>query len=350
MLKRQAHVLTPDNPVWATQLAVGRTLRSAQFDFLPPATIAKTPDRSDWRALIKRLEEGLTAALRTKPSAHPPEILYPDADGKSLALRWITPSVSAVLTAYHRESGRAFTPVLLQLRVTPAVAPGKSPLLKPLVPAVDRKSGTVILEGLPPLPEWEGAHPDWAIIEQALHAGGLTSDRNGICEHHLHGISGPEIFCLGIQRLAVMAGARAIALEPYVLAPDAMPRLLRELTAEGKKLNRPAPQVLQNIHEVDPVVLRAARTKGNSVPLLMNAVKKALAAGRPVIWYGFRGMFAEEPAVTQATLALSLRLIIGCAPADESFIFAGADGKPAARIKAADALAASFYIADIQRK
>jgi hypothetical protein len=350
MLKRQAHLISPDNPVWGAQLAVGLKLNSAQFNFLPPASIAKTPDRNDWRALIKRLEEGLTAVLGTKPSAHPPEILYPEADSRSLALRWITPSVSAVLTAYHRESGRTFTPVLLQVRLTPAAAPGKPSISKPPVPAADRKTGAVILEGLPPLPEWEGSHPDWAIIEQALHAAGLASDRNGIREHHLHGISWPEVFCLGMQRIAAMSGGRAVALEPYVLAPASMPKLLTELTAAGKKLNRPAPQVLQNIHEVDSVVLRAARTRGNTVPLLMSAVKKALAAGRPVVWYGFRGIYAEEPAVPPGSLALSLRLIIGCAPAEESFIFAGPDGKPGARIKVADALAASFYIADIQRK
>jgi hypothetical protein len=350
MLKRQAHLISPDNPVWGAQLAVGLKLNSAQFNFLPPASIAKTPDRNDWRALIKRLEEGLTAVLGTKPSAHPPEILYPEADSKSLALRWITPSVSAVLTAYHRESARTFTPVLLQVRLTPAATPGKPSISKPPVPAADRKTGTVILEGLPPLPEWEGSHADWAIIEQALHAAGLASDRNGIREHHLHGISWPEVFCLGMQRIAAMSGGRAVALEPYVLAPASMPKLLTELTAAGKKLNRPAPHVLQNIHEVDSVVLRAARTRGNTVPLLMSAVKKALAAGRPVVWYGFRGIYAEEPAVPPGSLALSLRLIIGCAPAEESFIFAGPDGKPGARIKAADALAASFYIADIQRK
>jgi len=153
-----------------------------------------------------------------------------------------------------------------------------------------------------------------------------------------------------MERLATMSGARAVALEPFVLGPGAAAKLHKDLTAEGKRLNRPAPQVLRNLQEVDPMVLRAARTRGSAVAQVMTAVKKSLAAGRPVVWFGFRGIYPEDPPVPQGLLTTSLRLLTGCVSSEETFIFAGPDGKPAARMKAADALAASFYIADIQKK
>ncbi len=350
MLKRGAHLFTPDNPVWAANLPVAASLRCVNLDFLAPATIAKTPDKSAWRAMFKRLETGLTAVLRAAPAPHPPEVFYAEADRKSVALRWISPAVCAVLTASHRESGRNFTPTLLQLRLTRTVALGKADGAGPVAAAVDRKTGAITLEGVPAVPQWEGSHPDWAVIEQALHSTGLVSDRNGILEQQFYGISWPDTFCPGVERLAAMSGARAVALQAFVLGPGSAAALHKDLTAEGKKLNRPAPQVLRNLQDVDPLVLRAARTRGNAVPQLMAAVRKTLAAGRPVVWYGFRGIYPEEPAVPQGLLTTSLRLVTGCVPGEDVLIFAGPDGKPTARIKAADALAASLYIADIQKK
>lgn len=350
MMKRKAHFLSPDNPVWAAQMALGATLRSAQFTFLPPATVARLPDKSAWRALIKRLEDGLTAALRVKPSPHPPEIAFPHADGKPASSRWIGSGVSVVLTAYHREAGRTFIPVLLDVRITPVVAPGKPPVSKPPLPKGDKETGAVILDGVPAVSEWEGSHPDWLVMEQALGAIGLAGDRNGIREQFHYGISWPDSFCLGIDRLAAMSGARALALEPYVLAPVPRAALLKSVTAAGRKLNKPSPQVLLSITEVDPSVLSLARTGGSAVPQFMAAVKKAIAAGRPVLWYGLRGIYPEAPAVPSGPPALSFRLITGYVPADGLLVFSGPDGRPAGRIKASDALAASYYITDLQKK
>lgn len=350
MLKRKAHFLSPDNPVWAAQLAIGTTLRSAQLTFLPPPAVAQLPDKSAWRALIKRLEDGLTASLKTKPAPHPPEISFPHADGKPASSRWIGSGVSVVLTAYHRESGRTFIPVLLNIRITPAIAAGKPPISKPPVPREDKETGAVVLNGLPAVPEWEGSHPDWIVLEQALGAIGLGGDRNGIREQFHYGISWSDSFCLGIDRLSAMSGARAVAVEPYVLAPVPRAALLKSVTAAGKKLNKASPQALQNLIDVDPAVLRLARTGGNAVPQFMAAVKKAISAGRPVLWYGFRGIYPEDPAVPAGPSTASLRLITGYVPSDGLLVFAGPDGKPGARIKAADALASSFYIADLQKK
>lgn len=347
MMKRQAHLFTAELPVWKATLTWGTTLRSVLLDFLPPSSVAKTPSKADFRSIARRLEEHLTTTLKTPPELHPyPGIISPGV--KVTSQRWIGKTVQVVLVTSAVETSASFVPQLLQLSVLQAIPPGKPSISKAPAAKVDRASGEVILEGLPALPDWVGSHPEWLVLEQALWCIGKSSDRNGILEYYGFGTSWLASFVVGIQRLVSMSGARTVEISPMVHQPAELARLLKNCDAAAKKLGKHSPEKINNLIDIDGDVLRMARTGGNSLTQFTAGLKQALSSGRPTLWYGWRGLFAESPKSEGAPTPV-VRLIIGYAPKEGDVIFADRAGKPGVRMKIADAIAASLYTVDISK-
>ncbi len=347
MMKRQAHLFTADLPVWKATLTKGTTLRSVLLDFLPPASVAKTPAKADFRSITRRLEEHLTATLKSPPELHPyPGTIYPGV--KATSQRWIGKTIQVILVTSALETKTSFVPQSLQLSLLPAIPPGKPSITKAPAAKVDRVSGVVVLEGVPALPEWEGSHPAWVILEQALWSVGKNSDRNGIIECYSYGTGWMESFVSGIRRLTVMAGAKTVEISPMIHQPAELARLLKNCDAAAKKLGKHSPESINNLVDIDPDVLRMARTSGNALTQFTAALKQAVSGGRPPFWYGWRGIFDENPKPEGAPTPV-VRLIIGYAPKEGELIFADASGKPGSRMKITDALAASLYTVDISK-
>lgn len=349
MMQRKASLFTDDLSVWKATLTQGTTLRSVTLDFMPPPALAKTPDKQQFRNIARRIEERLTEVMKAKPSIHPPDYLLPDAAVKLTSQRWVNASLQAVLITSALETRTTFTPQRLELRIMPAIAPGKTSITKAPVARVDKASGNTVLEGFPAEPAWEGSHRDWLVLEQALHATGRASDRNGILEHYQGGASWAATIALGVQRISALSGARTEDVVPLVHLASEIVKLTKACDSAAKKAGKHSPQQIGNLTDVDAGVLLAARTGGNDLPAFLNAVKQAIGAGRPVFWYGWRGIYAETPAAGGAATPV-VRLIIGYTPRSGEVIFAGADGKPGTRMKAAEALAASLYVTVISPK
>ena len=347
MMKRQAHLFTAELPVWKATLTKGTALRSVLLDFLPPASVAKTPAKADFRSITRRLEEHLTVTLKTPPELHPyPGTISPGL--KATSQRWIGKTIQVILVSSALETKTSFVPQLLQLSVLPAIAPGKPSITKAPAAKVDRASGVVVLEGVPALPEWEGSHPGWLILEQALWSVGKNSDRNGIVECYSYGTSWPDSFVIGIQRLAAMSKAKTVEISPMVHRPEELAKLTKSCDAAAKKLGKHSPEKIINLSDIDANVLRAARSSGNALTQFTTALKQAISGGRPPFWFGWRGIFDESPKSEGAPTPV-VRLIIGYAPKEGEVIFADASGMPGIRMKIADALAASLYTVDISK-
>jgi hypothetical protein len=288
----------------------------------------------------------LDRVLGTKSSPHPYDAADPGKAGRATCQRWIGKELQAVLTTLTLERG-AFTPQRLELRITAAVPPGKPPGTRP-VPNVNRATGVTVLDEFPAVPDWPGSHPDWQVLEQGLAAAGKASDRNGIREYYHYGVNWALAFVDGLRRLSQMSGAKLTDVIPLVHQPPESEKLSRNCAAAARKLGKPSPQVLQSLLDLDPDVLRAARTGGTAVPQFTAALTQALAGGRPLLWYGWRGLLPETPPHTGP--GTSVRLIIGYASKEGEVIFAAPDGKPGPRMKISDALAASLYVCEIREK
>ena len=321
MLKQKACLFDPELPVWKVILTQGTTLRTVTLDFLPPAALARTPDKPGFRTLARRLEERLTAVMKSQPAIHLNDGDPPPAGVKVTSQRWIGEHLQVVLITTAVDS-RVFVPQRLDLKIMLAVKPGKPAIAKAPVMTMDKASGVATLQGMPPVPAWPGSHPEYGVLEQALEAIGKTSDRNGIIEYYSRGSAWPVVFTYGLQQLAVMAGAKMTAIVPQVHGGAELAKLTRNCQAAAKKIKKNAPEVLGNIIDVDPEVLRLARTGGTAVPQFTAALKQALSAGRPLIWLGWRGFLPELPPVEGPMLAI--RLIIGYAPKEGDVIFADA--------------------------
>ena len=349
MLKRKAVIFTDDIAVWKATLTQGAALRTVTFDLLPPATLAKVPDKSGFRTLTKRIEERLTAAMKSAPALHPYDADPPAAGVKVTCQRWIGKTVQAVFVTSCVEARGVFTPQRIELKIMAAAAPGKPSITKVPAAKPDKTTGAVVLEGMPAQPEWEGSHPHWLVLEQALHATGRSSDRNGIIECYAAGPSWATQFVICLQRIAQVSGAKITAVVPMVHQTAELARLAKSCETAAKKLGKTSPQKLESFLDVDSDVLRLARTGGNSLPQFTASIKQAIGAGRPLVWYGWRGIYGETPAA-EGSPAPVLRLISGFDPIKSEVVFADAAGQPDRRMKLADALAASFYVADLSGK
>ena len=347
MMKRSAHLFLPDLAVWKATLSQRATLAAVSFDLLPPATLTKALTKPSMRTLTKQLEEQLSAVMKSSPTQHPNDYGTAPPPYKVTSQRWVGKNVQAVLMTAVTETRTAFTVQSITLRLLPVIPPGKSPVAKALAAKIDRGTGVVLLEGFPALPQWEGSHPAWAVLEQALWAIGLDSDRNGILECYGLGTGWVVSFATGLQRLATMAGGKVIEVSPVVHQSSEILKLTKSCEAAAKKLGKRSPQSLDSLQDVDPDVLRAARSSGNGLTQFTAALKQAIAAGRPLFWYGWTGLYPETPATTGTTPVV--RLMIGYAPKEGDVIFADAAGKPGIRMKLADALAASLYTVDISK-
>jgi hypothetical protein len=348
LMKRRAHLFVDSLAVWNVHLNRGDSLRWAQLSLLPPVNLGTLPDKAAFRNAVRTLETEIDRVLQTKSAPHPYDAPDPGKFGRATCQRWIGRDVQAVLTTLAAESRGAFTPQRLELRLAALAPPSEPPAKKP-VPAVNRTTGVVLLEGFPPLPEWPGRHADWAVLEQALAATGKPADRNGIIEYFHYGVSWPETFVQGTQRLAAMSGVKLTEIVPLVHTVEEKAKLTRNCAAAAKKLGRQSPQVLQNLVDVDPEVLRMARTGGSAIPQFSAAVKLALTGGRPVYWYGWRGIFPEVPP-HDGPPGPVIRLIIGLDGKAGEVVFAAADGSPGIRMNLAAALAASLYAGDVGGK
>jgi hypothetical protein len=213
---------------------------------------------------------------------------------------------------------------------------------------VNRATGVTVLEAFPPVPDWPGSHPDWLVLEQALAAAGKAADRNAILEYYHYGVSWPLTFIEGARRLTQIPGLKLTDVVPLIQQPAELEKLNRNCAAAARKLGKPSPQVLQNLSDLDPGVLRAARTGGSAVPQFTSALTQSLAGGRPLFWFGWRGLLPETPPHTEP--GTTVRLLIGYARNEGEVIFAAPDGKPGIRMKASDALAASLYVGAIREK
>lgn len=348
MMKRQAHLFTAELAVWKATLTPGATLRSATFDLLPPAALAKTPSKTDFRSMTRRLEEHLSVTMKVPAAPHPSEYNAADGSVKSTCQRWVGKNLQAILITAATETRAAFTPRRIELKVLPAIPPGQPAIAKVPVVKTDRSTGVVVLDEFPALPEWDGSHPDWLVLEQALWAIGKNSDRNGILECYSYGTSWVGSFVTSLQRLVAMSGARAADVSPPVHQGAELIKLGRNCDAAAKKLGKHSPEKVQNLIDIDPDVLRMARSGGNSLAQFGAALKQAIAGGRPLLWYGWHGIYPEIPKA-DASPGTVVRLIIGYAQKEGEVIFADAAGKPGARMKIADALAASLYTIAINR-
>ena len=131
MLKRKAFIFTDDLAVWKATLTQGAALRTVILDLLPPATLARTPDKAGFRTLTKRLEERLTATLKSAPAVHPYHgDSLPDRH-QVTCQRWVGKSVQAVLVTSTAETRGVFTPQRIELKIMAAAVPGKSTVMKP---------------------------------------------------------------------------------------------------------------------------------------------------------------------------------------------------------------------------
>ena len=345
LMQRKTEI-APGVPVWKVSLRPGATLQSAVIDLLPPANLAPPPDKSAFRVAAKRTADFLTKSLG-KPGA-PWLIDYQNPGRRTECTRWVGDSIQAILSTSVLESGRTFSPERMDLKILPAVSPGSPPNAKPAVAKVDRAAGTVSLTGIPGFNPWPGHPPDWPVFEQALWAIGTTCDRNGVMENAAYTSSWPGNFCPSMERIAKASGARTLTLLPPSWTAEESAKILAACTTAGKKLGQPVPARLDALIDVHPEVLRMARAAQAPLATFTSAVSRALAAGQPVIWVGWRGFYPETPAGPDKPIP-AIRLVSGIDTRAGTLAFTGENGAPAGSMAIADALAAAFQVFAVSR-
>jgi hypothetical protein len=339
LMKRKAQ-LAPGLPVWNVKLAPSTTLRRATISLLPPATVGTPPTKSEFRATSKAAADFIQKSLRSQPK--PWIIDYANPGRKTECLRWTSDSLQVVLTSSSLDSG-TFTPERLDLKIMPSAAPGTPPNAKPAAPTPDRTTGTIRLSGIPGFNPWPGHPPDWAVVEQALWALGKSSDRNAILEYSDLGPSWPGSFCPAISHVTRASLAKPIVLVPEIHAAPEAAKLATACQAAAKKIGQPAPQTVQNLLDIHPEVLRLARASQPQTALLSAAIRKALDAGQPILWLGWRGLYQETPETPEKPTP-AIRLISGLDPRNGRVLFTATTGQPDGDMATSDALAASFQI------
>ena len=340
LMQRKAEI-APGVQAWKVSLRPGATLGMATVDLLPPANLATPPDKSGFRAAAKRTADFLTKTFG-KPGT-PWLIDYANPGSRTECTRWIGDSLQVILSTSAVEAGRAFTPERMDLKILPAVAPGSPPNAKPAVAKLDRAAGTVSLIGIPGFNPWPGHPPDWPVFEQALWSLGRTTDRNAVMECALYTSSWPGNFCPAMERVAKASGARTLTLLPPSWTAEESAKILAACTTAGKKLGQPVPAKLEALIDVHPEVLRMARAAPAALTAFSTAVSRALAAGQPVIWVGWRGFYPETPAGPDKPIP-AIRLVSGIDTRAATLTFTGENGAAAGTMAVADAMAAAFQV------
>lgn len=342
LMKRRAE-LAPGLPVWQVTLFPGTKLRRAILSLLPPPQLAATPTKSAFRATAKSAADWLTKTFSSQ--GKPWQIDYANPGRKVECTRWISPSLQAILSVSYSDSARAFAPERLEVTILPSAAFEPPPSRS--FPVLKSPTG-VAFTSVAPAPAWDLQHPEFAVLEQALATIGKATDRNAIIECGHLGSSWPGTFCPALLRIARASGAKPMVLVPEIHAPTETAKLLDAVRSAAKRTGFPAPDAIQNLIDLHPETLRAARGAPAATAQFTNALRKALEANQPVLWVGWHGLF-KESTETPAKPITALRLISGLSPKDNTVTFAGPDGHAASTLPIADTLAASLFVLSLAR-
>ena len=330
---------------------MGTKLNWLTFDLVPPANLAQFLSKADFRAIVKTVEDNAALLSKAKPTIHPMDTM-PDPKDKTFKVtteRWVGADTQIILFAVSREIGPKFNVQRLQLKVGAVASKGEPYALQPPTLKSDRSSGILLLEGMPGEPNWPEKHPEWVVLEQALAAVSKPCDRNGIREYYAYGTSWAGLFIEGIDRLTAMSGIKSTALVTSIWTPTELAKIQANCAIAAKKLGKNAPQTLTNLLDVNPEVLRAARSTPATLPAFTTAVKQTLESRRPLIWYGAMKLFPQTGLPADAG-PIAIRLIIGMDEKQGELIFGNSQGQPAARMKIADALASAYLVQSISAK
>ena len=340
LMKRRAE-LASGLPVWQVTLFPGARLRRAIVSLVPPPQLAATPSRSAFRATAKSAADWLTKSFSSPGKAW--EIDYANPGRKAECTRWISPSLQAILSVSYADSARTFAPERLDITILPSAPFGPPP--SRLFSAIKSSTG-VAFTAVAPAPAWDLQHPEFAVLEQALATIGKAADRNAIIECGHLGSSWPGTFCPALLRIAKASGSKPFVIVPEIHAPAETAKLIAAVRAAAKRTGFPAPDTIQNLIDLHPETLRAARATPAATAQFSNALRKALEANQPVLWVGWHGLFPESPDAPPKPVT-ALRLISGFSAKDNAVTFANPDGQAAATLAARDALAASLFVVSL---
>jgi hypothetical protein len=341
MADRKSHLFLPELKVWSVTFATGTGVRSVKINFLPPTGSGTPLDRGEFRSTARRLEESLKTKFAAAGVAGTIDYVNEAPGVKWTCLRWTGPELQAVLTTVALDKGSTFTPQRLEVKLMPNVPPGKPGITKAPVARPDA-SGALVLEGMPAQTPWEGHNPLWLPLEQALHAVGRSSDRNTILDA-VAGTGYPVSFAATIRRIITASGGKLQEITPFLHMNTEMTRVAKACEGAARKLGKPIPESTLHFNNIDPDVLRAARTSGSAATAFAGNVKTALTAGRPLYWYGWSNYLPENPREEGAAPNIVTRVIIGYAAKENEIIFSDAAGLPGVRMKVEDALAAAVW-------
>ena len=342
LMKRRAE-LAPNLPVWQVTLFPGTKLRRAILSLVPPPQLAATPTKSAFRTTAKAAADWLAKSFSSPGKSW--EIDYTNPGRKAECTRWISPSLQAILSVSYADSARAFAPERLDITILPSVPSGPPP--SRLFTAVKSSAG-VAFTAVAPAPGWDLQHPEFAVLEQALATIGKATDRNAIIECSHLGSSWPGTFCPALVRIAKASGSKPIVLVPEIHAPAETARLIEAVRSAAKRTGFSAPDTIQNLIDIHPETLRAARATSAATAQFTNAIRKALEANQPILWVGWHGLF-KESTDSPAKPVTALRLISGFSSKDNTVTFANRDGQAASSLPVADALAASLFAISLAR-
>ena len=342
LMKRRAE-LAPNLPVWQVTLFPGTKLRRAILSLVPPPQLAATPTKSAFRTTAKAAADWLTKSFSSPGKSW--EIDYTNPGRKAECTRWISPSLQAILSVSYADSARAFAPERIDITILPSVPSGPPP--SRLFTAVKSSAG-VAFTAVAPAPGWDLQHPEFAVLEQALATIGKATDRNAIIECSHLGSSWPGTFCPALVRMAKASGSKPIVLVPEIHAPAETARLIEAVRSAAKRTGFSAPDTIQNLIDIHPETLRAARATSAATAQFTNSIRKALEANQPILWVGWHGLF-KESTDSPAKPVTALRLISGFSSKDNTVTFANRDGQAASSLPVADALAASLFAISLAR-
>lgn len=342
LMKRRAE-LAPNLPVWQVTLFPGTKLRRAILSLVPPPQLAATPTKSAFRTTAKAAADWLTKSFSSQ--GQPWEIDYANPGRKTECTRWISPSLQAILSVSYADSARAFAPERLDITILPSAPFGPPP--SRLFSAVKSSTG-VAFTAVAPAPAWDLQHPEFAVLEQALATIGKATDRNAIIECSHLGSSWPGTFCPALVRIAKASGSKPSVLVPEIHAPTETTRLLEAVRSAAKRTGFPAPDTIQNLIDIHPETLRAARATPAATAQFTNSLRKALEANQPILWVGWHGLF-KESTDSPAKPVTALRLISGFSSKDNTVTFTNPNSQTASTLPVADTLAASLFVLSLAR-